>query len=72
MGVLMTNKEKQYLALEEMFNNDELEEFTDNDGNVHYKNIHTGIFYDSEGAVENISSFSELMLDSEEENFASD
>ena len=68
----MTNKEKQYLALEEMFNNDELEEFTDNDGNVHYRNIHTGIFYDSEDAVEDISSVNELMLGSEEENFISD
>lgn len=68
----MTNKEKRYLALEEMFNSGELEEFTDNDGNVHYRNIHTGIFYDSEGAVEDIGSVNELMLDSGGENFISD
>lgn len=69
---LMTNKEKQYLALEEMFNNGELEEFIDDNGNTHYKNTKTGVFYDSEGSVENITSFTELMLDSEEEIFTSD
>ena len=68
----MTDKEKRYLALEEMFDNGELEEFVDDFGETHYKNVNTGIFYDSEGNVENISSFSELMLSSEEENFISD
>ena len=68
----MTDKEKQYLALEEMFNKDELEEFVDDYGEVHYRNIITGVFYNSEGAVEEISSISELLLVIEEENFISD